>query len=103
MDAITLSAVIGEDRRLVIQLPDNAPVGPVKVVIEAEKHEAIEFVNPAREAARTKLLAAGKLVMDQGIPDNFEISSPDELEHIGRLLAGGRSTMDLIDEDRGAY
>ncbi|MCC7451732.1 MAG: hypothetical protein IT324_30265 [Anaerolineae bacterium] len=34
MDAVTLNAVVSEDRQLIVDLPDDIPVGPVKLVIQ---------------------------------------------------------------------
>lgn len=62
METITLSAVVGEDRRLVIDLPKDTPTGPVELIIRPATG------NAAREAARAKLLAAGALVTDWASP-----------------------------------
>lgn len=102
MDAIKLSVVIGQDRRLVVQLPDDTPLGPAEIVIKPSE-SAAESANPAREAAKAKLLAMGKLSIDASIPSDLEVPTNDELARIGHLLAGGRSTLDIINEDRGEY
>jgi hypothetical protein len=105
MDAITVSAVVGEDRRLVIDLPADTPVGPVDVVIKPHVSPEADVTNPAREAARAKLLAAGKLATAArlGIPDDLEYLSDDELEELGRMPPGARPSEELINEDRGEY
>ena len=110
MDAVRLTVTVNEDRRVVIDLPADMPTGPAEIVVRsleqpAEKPQANIPHNPAREAARAKLLAAGVLVTPDklGIPDDIEPISDEELDRLGRLLAQGRSTLDLINEDRGAY
>ena len=50
-DMIVIDAEIGEDGKLVIQLPPDAPRGPVKVTVEkAEAYEEPEL-SPEQEAA----------------------------------------------------
>lgn len=103
MDAVTLNAVVSEDRRLIVDLPDNIPAGPVKLVIQpvdtpiGNKHEL------TWEEARAKLMAAGRLAINLGIPDDLEDISDEELEELSKLAAGGRSAQEIIDEDRGEY
>jgi hypothetical protein len=58
-------------------------------------------INPAREAARAKLLAAGKLVVDLGIPPGSQPLPDEKLKRLAQLLSGSRSVDDLIDTDRG--
>jgi hypothetical protein len=62
-----------------------------------------ESNNPAREVAYTKLLAAGRLVIDLSIPDDIEPESEEELDELGRMEPGARPSEELIDEDRGVY
>ncbi|MBN1285626.1 MAG: hypothetical protein JXB47_09525 [Anaerolineae bacterium] len=102
MDAITLSVVIGEDRRLVINLPDTIPTGLVELVIRPVQPVDRAALHAEREAARQKLLAAGLLATDLGIPDDLEPYSDEELEQIV-LPPGARPSEELIDEDRGLY
>jgi hypothetical protein len=104
MDAIRIPVVVGEDRRLVIDLPAEVPVGPVELVIRPlEQQNSGSPANPAREAARAKLLAAGFLVTNIRAPEGTVPLSNEELERLGRLLAGARPSEELIDEDRGTY
>jgi hypothetical protein len=64
-DRIVISAVVGDDHKLIIDLPPDSPIGPVQVVVEAEEPISVEEpsvpVNPERERLRAILLAAGKL------------------------------------------
>jgi hypothetical protein len=57
-----------------------------------------------REIARERLLAAGRLVTNLGIPDNLEPpASDEELEQLGQLPEGARGSEELVNEDRGEY
>src|SRR5215813_4547464 len=101
MASIELSMVIGEDRR--IQLPDNVPIGPAKLVIEPQQPQQRESINQAREAARAKLLAAGFLVTNIHAPEGTVPLTVEERMRIGQLPPGARPSDELIIEDRGEY
>jgi hypothetical protein len=102
MNAILLSAVVGEDRHLIIDLPPDAPIGHVEVEIRpAQIVSPKPVINPAREAARAKLLAAGALVTSFEVPEGTIRLTVEERMRIGTLPAGARSSDELIDEDRG--
>lgn len=101
MATITLSAVVGEDRRLVIDLPADTPVGQVELTIRPLNETPPE--NPAREAARAKLLAAGFLVTSIHAPEGVVPLTPEERMRIGKLPPGARPSDELISEDRGEY
>lgn len=102
MDAVMIAVVVGADRRLVIDLPPNTPVGPAEVVILPRASGAGEMVNPSREAARAKLLAAGFLSTDVHAPEGTTPLSDEEIARLGQLPPGARPSEALIDEDRGA-
>ncbi len=102
-EIIVLSAVVGEDRKLVIELPPDAPTGPVELTVRLIKPEYRPPHNPAREAARAKLLAAGALVTHIEVPEDAVPLTLEERIHIGTLPPGARSSDELIDEDRGEY
>ena len=98
MDGMTITVTVPPDRRLVIDLPDNVPVGATLQVIIRQPQE----VPPVLESARVLLAAAGKLA-DLGITDDeVEDVGDDELEQLGRLAPGAPSSGDLLDEERGA-
>ena len=103
MNAVTLSVVVGEDRQLVIKLPEEIPVGPVELVIRPAPSIDQVALRAARDAARQKLLAAGVLATDLGIPDDLESLSDAALENLIRLPQGARASEELIDEDRGPH
>ena len=98
MDGMTITVTVPPDRRLVIDLPDNVPVGAtLQVVIRLP-----QGVSPALESACALLAGAGKLA-DLGITDDeVEDIGDDELEQLGRLAPGAPSSGDLLDEERGA-
>ena len=60
-------------------------------------------INPAREVARKKLLAAGALVTQFEIPKDFVPLTPEERMRIGTMPPSTRGSEELIDEDRGEW
>ena len=98
MDAITLSAVVGEDRRLVIDLPPDTPTGPIEVTIRSAPRPAKSLT---REEARGRLLAAGALRTDLGLSEPIEHVSDEEIKQLGKLPPGARSSEEIIAEGRG--
>ena len=62
----------------------------------------IQAAPDARSAVRTKLMRAGVLATDLGIPHNLAPVSDEELELTGDMRPGARSSEALVDEDRGA-
>ena len=104
MDVITLSVEIPEDRHLILDLPASTPVGTAQITIQPQVLTVESPVsNPAREAARTKLLAAGKLVTTIHAPRGAVALSNEELAKLGQLPPGAQTSEDLINEDRGEY
>ena len=101
MDAIILSLEIGEDHRLVIDLPPDVPSGPVQVTITPQPAANGGVVNPAREAARAKLLAAGLLKSTYVVPPDFVRPPDEQLQKLVKLPPGSPSIDEIIDEDRG--
>lgn len=72
-----------------------------KLQLEVQAEAVV--VNPAREAARAKLLAAGVLVTQFDVPEGAVRLSTEELLKIGKLPPGARSSLELINEDRGEW
>jgi hypothetical protein len=105
MTSITLSVMIGEDRRLVIDLPPEIPTGEVEITIHPKVEEtpvqSKRSLTP--EEARDILRKAG--VLDESIkaPEGYVPLSPEELLKLGTLPHDARSSLDLINEDRGEY
>ncbi len=105
MATVRLSALIGKDRKLVVQLPDDIQPGEVELIVRSPQTGAQpqSVPNPAREAARAKLLAAGALVTEFQIPENAVRLTVEERMQIGKLPTDARTSLDLINEDRGEW
>ncbi len=113
MDAITIPVIVDENRRIVIKLPDSTPIGlaDLEIIVHpkadtangSDKTGQAAPVNPAREAARIKLAAAGVLSTGIHAPIGTVPPTDEEIERLGQLPAGARPSEELIDEDRGLY
>lgn len=100
MTDIWLSAVVTEDRKLIVEVPDEVPPGRVDVLIQVPDAEAAKYTNPAREAARAKLAAAGILSKAHELLPDVRIPTDEEVRAAGKLPPGARPSEDLIREDR---
>src|SRR5262249_13354634 len=100
---ITLSVNIREDRRLVIDLPADVPLGTAELIIKPHGTNGPQPAAAAREAARAKLLAAGILNASHQAPEGAVALSNEELSRLGRLTPGTRSSEEIINEERGEY
>ena len=86
MDAIKLSVWVGEDKKLVIDLPEDVPVGQADIVI-TPREEAKSAYSPTyppawairREEFRKKLAEAGLLSTAPTAPPGTIPLSPQEL------------------------
>jgi hypothetical protein len=103
MVAVKLSAVVGEDRQLVIHVPDEVPLGPVELVIQSTQVQPVTSPNSVREAARAKLMAAGILLTHVEVPEDAVPLTLEERRRIGKMPPGSRLSEELIDEDRGEW
>ncbi|HLY26187.1 MAG TPA: hypothetical protein VKQ72_07595 [Aggregatilineales bacterium] len=104
MNTIQIEAEVGQDHRLIDALPPEVPVGRVKLVVEPLPQPATPSPQPlTRDEARAKLLAAGKLLTSIHAPPGAVALSNEELEKLGQLAPGARSSEALLDEDRGKY
>lgn len=102
METLTLSAHVGEDRRVVIHLPDDTPIGDVELVIRVIPRLET-MANVERETIRAKLLAANLLVTSHHAPESAGDLSQDKIFELGKPAPDGRSSLDYINEDRGEY
>src|ERR1039457_5018288 len=100
MDAITLSVEIRENRRLVIDLPSDMPMGTAELTIKSLHVVEADSLNAAREAARAKLIAGGVLNTSHRAPEGAVALSNEELTTLGQLIPGAHSSEALIDEER---
>jgi len=100
MQPIVLTAVVDEKRRIMIDLPDDLPLGVVELEV---------FIHPIRpdneapnpitiEWVRAKLKLEGLLAEDEF--SEAEELTPEEEERLGHLLQAGTSAADLVYEDR---
>ncbi len=112
MNAIKLSVWVGEDKRLVVDLPPETPVGMVDVqilVAEVIHKEAVPIINgehvetvaEKRVRFRKILSKAGLLSTAHHAPEGYVPLSDDERMRLITLPPGARPTDELIDEDRG--
>jgi len=103
MAMITISVVVGDDRRLVIELPPAIPLGPVEVTIRSHEDVSIPMPHPTRDAARATLIAAGFLDTTIHAPPGTARLSDAEIARIGTLPTGARPSEELVAEDRGSF
>jgi hypothetical protein len=99
MQLIILTAVVDEKRRIMIDLPDDLPVGLIELVVRPltpdNQHEM------TREEMRARLIAAGLMTADvKYVSDDVEELSSEERERIGSILASAGSLSELIIQDR---
>jgi len=102
MQPITLTAVVDEKRRIMIDLPNDVPTGTVKITVE-QVDDIDSLEHGSGEWIRAKLRAAGLLAQD--LLSDEELAMAEELseaeeEELAARFAGGRSIQELIDEDR---
>ena len=102
MTEITISTYISEDRKLVVDVPDEFPAGRVNVTITSVEQDNNESAS-LRDIARAKLLAAGSLATNIEVPPGTVPMSPEEILKLGTLPPNARPSHELIDEDRGEY
>lgn len=100
MQAITLKAYVGEDRRLVIELPPEVPSGDVTVTISVAVTE--EDAPLTRQEVRRRLRAGG-LLAESDYWDEFDDLEYEEDPNIQfpiPLPPGSPPSEVLISEDR---
>ncbi len=98
---IQVRAIIPADRRVMVQLPADMPMGEVQVTIEAlEEDEQPVSTQPTREAARHTLLAAGKLGTAHLPPGDLVRPSDEDIRSAGSLPPDALPSEHLIRQDR---
>ena len=100
MVTIQLSAIVDKNGQLTAKVPDNIPPGPINIIIQSPESSESAAINPAREIARKKLVAAGLLSSAHRLPPNTRIPTDAEVAAAGTLPPNARPSEDLIDEDR---
>jgi hypothetical protein len=102
MVALRFSVTIGEDRRLVIDLPPEMPLGPAEANVVIEMALSSEAVPDDRAVLMARLRAAGVIRESVPVPVDARQLSDMERIKIGTLPPGARPSHELIDEDRGS-
>jgi hypothetical protein len=100
MDAIKISVTIGEDRKLVLELPSDVPVGKAELTIQPVAQPEDAPVNPTRDEMYAKLLADGKIRATRYAPEDAVRMPDEELMKISRFPPGAPTIADLINEER---
>ena len=101
--SITLNATLDENRRLIVEIPEDLAADIAEVVVQSPKSATSDDTPLTREIIRARLKAAGLLSEAKYAPDDAKELSPQEAEKLGLLFSGERLSSDLIDEDRGEY
>jgi hypothetical protein len=102
MVQMTFNARI-ENGRLIIDLPDDMPEGPVEVVVRAMPSEEAGDKPLSLQRAREILRAAGKLSDAVSSSEIGEQLTAEEFEELRKQSSGGRPSHEIISEDRGEY
>lgn len=95
MVTIRLTGKLTEDRRLIVDIPDDVPAGDVQLILEVP--EASMTPNAATARARAKLAAAGALSTKWKAPAGM---TPPEDEEVIELLPGSASLDEIVSQDR---
>lgn len=103
---IVMNAVVGEDHRLIIDLPPYGPTGNVMVMVASTEaptpvQESPDVVvNPERERLRAILLAAGKLGTAHYV-EHVVYPKDEEWMNAGHMPPGTPSSEETLRELRG--
>src|SRR5262245_39653792 len=104
MVEMTFRAQIDTDqRRLIIDLPDDIRTREVEVVVREVQPEPATPEVLTRETIKARLKAAGLLDETRHAPPGAKSLSVEERLALGKLFLGDRPSHELIDEDRGEY
>jgi hypothetical protein len=98
MVTIHLKGKLTEDRRLIVEIPEDIPAGDVELTLEIP--EVLPPANDARSRARAKLAAAGALSTAWKAPPGTFPPTEEELIELGTLSLK-TSWADLVDDERG--
>jgi hypothetical protein len=113
MATIRLSARVGSDRKLTLNLPNEIPPGEIEIVVrslagetdddiyDATAKVTLQYTNMATEIARAKLQEVGKLAQSTSAPDDAVLLPPDELWAVGAKALGKKGKAADKDKDKG--
>jgi hypothetical protein len=107
-EPIIMTTVIGDDHKLVLDLPPDTPTGRVQIRLVVSPTEAEPVVDEAiakwgqeRERIRAKLAAAGALsTVNYDIPEDLERPSEEAIWQAGTLPPGSPSSEKILRELR---
>lgn len=100
MNSITITAMVDEKRRVMIDLPDEVEPGLVELEVIVRRVEDEKPPEPlTREWVEARLRAAGLLVEHEVFDDALEVDEA-ELRRLGEVFASDRPMSELIDENR---
>jgi hypothetical protein len=100
MVAVRIAGQITEDKKLIVEIPDDLPASLVELVIRPLEQPTAAVDNPAREAARAKLAAASALSTAHHLKEPFVVPTDEELLEAGTLPPDARPSEDIIRELR---
>jgi hypothetical protein len=101
MVAVRLTAILGQDRKLTIELPPEIPPGPVELVVRSQIEQAT--VELTYEQVREQLRQAGILAEPDADVSNIVPLSDEEILELGRPLFPTKPSHEQIIEDRGEW
>ena len=106
---ITLTTVIDEDRKLIIDLPPDTPMGEVEVQVtvrstaDVNEEAALKDWHTEYKRLRAKLVEAGSLSTIWAAPEDAHELNEQELWQLGQMPPDAPPSEVLIREDRGQY
>ena len=100
MVMVRVDAIVGDDRRLVIHVPDEIPVGNIELLIYT-KDDAHQQTSPTFAEAQATLRAAN-LLAEIEIDDEQPLLSQAELWKLTEPIQPTKQAHQQIDEDRSA-
>lgn len=105
MDKLIFHIRVNEDRRVVIDLPPDVPLGEFDVELRPKQPIPTSPTGGelTREEVRARMLAAGILATDISKPLEARELTPNEVLTLGRAPAGSKTSDQMIDEDRGEF
>lgn len=86
MESITVRLVVGEDRRIVIELSSDAPTGPMEVTVRPLTDADFLSRSDARRRIQAKLRTAGILNTIHSAPADASPLSSDDRIRLGRMF-----------------
>ena len=96
---ITITTIVDEKRRIMIDLPDDVPLGKINLTIQANMVDMLEIDNVSNPKIRAKLIAAGLVSPSESSPDAIDVDN-EELNRLRHVFAAGRPLSEFIDEER---